>query len=154
MRRREFISLLGSAAIALPLSRTDAAGVPTVGFIYPGPDAIAKERATHVMEGLRSEGFSAPDRLTLVIRAMGGDPARLQPLLSEIVASKVDILIPIGPPQTRAAHAATTGIPIVTFDLKIDPVEAGLVSSLPHPGGNVTGICLDFPSSARLGSGC
>ena len=146
MKRREFISLLGGAAIALPLaSRAEAADVPKVGFIYPGPEAVANERATHVLQGLRSEGFSAPDRLTLVIRAMGGDPARLQPLLSEIVASKVDILIPIGPPETRAAHAATTSIPIVTFDLEIDPVEAGLVSSLPHPGGNVTGMFLDFP---------
>ena len=78
----------------------------------------------------------------------------LQPLLSEIVASKVDILIPVGPPQTRAAHAATTSIPILTFDLEIDPVEAGLVSSLAHPGGNVTVCSSIFPSSARLGSGC
>ena len=146
MKRREFISLLGGAAIALPLaSRAEAARVPKVGFLYPGPEAVANERATHVLEGLRSEGFSAPDRLTLVIRAMGGDQTRLQPLLSEIVASKVDILIPVGPPQTRAAHAATTSIPILTFDLEIDPVEAGLVSSLAHPGGNVTGMFLDFP---------
>ncbi|MGA8315405.1 MAG: ABC transporter substrate-binding protein [Bradyrhizobium sp.] len=53
--------------------------------------------------------------------------------------------MPVGPPQTRAAHAATTSIPILTFDLEIDPVEAGLVSSLAHPGGNVTGMFLDFP---------
>ena len=57
MKRREFISLLGGVAIALPLaSRAEAARVPKVGFLYPGPQAVANERATHVLEGLRSEG--------------------------------------------------------------------------------------------------
>ena len=54
MKRRVFISLLGGAAIALPLaSRAEAARVPKVGFLYPGPEAVANERATHVLEGLQ-----------------------------------------------------------------------------------------------------
>jgi len=146
MRRRDFMSLVGGVALALPRrARAEPAAVPKVGFLYPASEAVAHERVTHLLEGLRSEGFTAPDRVTLVIRAMGGDPARSQPLLSELIASKVDVLVPIGPPQTRAARAAATNIPIVTFDLEEDPVEAGLVASLPHPGGSVTGIFLAFP---------
>ena len=79
MRRREFISLLVGAAVAWPLAARAqrASGVPKVGFLYPGLEAVAKERSVHLLEGLRSEGFAEPDQLTLVTRAMGGDPARL-----------------------------------------------------------------------------
>lgn len=142
MRRRDFILSFGGAVVGWPLNaRPAAASVPKVGFLYPGPEAVAEERATHVLEGLRSEGFG----VTLVIRAVGGDSARLTPTLSELIAGKVDLLISAGPAAMRAAHAATTSIPIVAFDLDQDPVEAGLVASLAHPGGNVTGVFLDFP---------
>ncbi len=79
------------------------------------------------------------------MRATGGDPARAAPLLAELIAKNVDVLIPVGEQVTRAAHAATTSIPIVTFDLNIDPIESGLIKSLARPGGNVTGVFLDFP---------
>lgn len=150
MQRREFITLLAGVAATWPLApRAVAASVPKVGLLYPGPDAVAEERATHVLEGLGNEGFTAPDSVTLVIRATGGDPTRLAPSLSDLIADKIDLLIPFGPPATRAAHAATTTIPIVTFDLEQkNPVEAGLVASLVHPGGNVTGVFLDFPEFA------
>jgi len=146
MKRREFVSLLCGAAFALPRNaRAQAAGLPKVGFLYPGPGAVANERVTHLLEGLRGEGFNAPDRVTLVVRAVNGDPARVGPLLSELIASKVDVLIPLGQTESRAARAATTSIPIVMLDLETDPIESGLVTNLAHPGGNLTGVFLDFP---------
>ena len=146
MRRREFITLIGGAAGAFPIVALaqQANSIPKVGFLYPGPEAIAKMRSAFVLDGLRAEGFREPDQVQLVVRAAGGDPARLAPLLAELIASKVDILLPMAG-ETRAAHAATSSIPIVTFDLEIDPVESGLMASLAHPGGNVTGIFLIFP---------
>src|SRR3974390_2208090 len=76
---------------------------------------------------------------------MGGDSARFAPALSELIAGKVDLLMSSGPEAVRAARAATASISIVAFDLDQDPVEAGLVASLARPGGNVTGVFLDFP---------
>jgi putative ABC transport system substrate-binding protein len=103
-------------------------------------------RSTLVLEGLRTEGFREPDQVIVVVRATGGDPALMKPLLAELVASKIDILLPMGgPTMTVAASAATANIPIVTYDLELDPIESGLLKSLSHPGGNVTGVFLDLP---------
>jgi putative tryptophan/tyrosine transport system substrate-binding protein len=103
-----------------------------------------------LLEGLRGAGFDAPKEATLVTRATGGDPAQLTPLLAELVASKIDVLIALGPQTVRVARAATSTIPIVTFDLESDPVESGFLASLAHPGGNITGVFLDFPNFSRV----
>ena len=147
MRRRDFIRLIGGAAAAWPgAARAQQANkVPKVGFLYPGPEAMAAKRSPFLLEGLRSEGFHAPDQLMLVSRATGGDPARFAPLLNELVAVNVDVLVPVGPAATRAAKSATASIPIVAADLESDPIESGWLASLAHPGGNLTGFFLDFP---------
>jgi putative tryptophan/tyrosine transport system substrate-binding protein len=113
---------------------------------------MAATRSAFLLDGLRSEGFHAPDQVMLVSRAAGGDPARLAPLLNELVAVKVDVLVPVGPAATRAARSATASIPIVAADLESDPIESGWLASLAHPGGNLTGFfCSIFPTSARSG---
>jgi putative ABC transport system substrate-binding protein len=146
MKRRQFISLLGGAVVAYPLAaHAQPASVPKVGFVYPGPEARGKDHAIHVLDGLRSEGFREPEQVVLLTRVMNGDPTRAAPILDELIAAKVDILVPSGPQVTRAASAATSSIPIVTIDLESDPVETGLLTSLSRPGGNVTGVFLDFP---------
>ncbi|MGB6541374.1 MAG: ABC transporter substrate-binding protein [Xanthobacteraceae bacterium] len=147
MRRRDFIRLIGGAAAAWPAAAPaqQANKVPKVGFLYPGPEAMAAKRSPLLLDGLLSEGFHAPDQLMLVSRATGGDPARLAPLLKELVAVKVDVLVPLGPAATRAARSATASIPIVAADLESDPIESGWLASLAHPGGNLTGFFLDFP---------
>jgi putative tryptophan/tyrosine transport system substrate-binding protein len=81
----------------------------------------------------------------LLSRASNGDPSRLAPLLNELVAAKVDILIPVGPAAARASRSATSSIPIVAVDLESDPIESGWLASFAHPGGNLTGFFLDFP---------
>ena len=148
MRRRDFIRLVSATAAAWPLAARAQLtnGVSKIGFIYPGPEAYAKMRSTLVLEGLRSQGFREPDQVIVVVRAAGGDPALMKPLLAELVASKTDILlIGGGSTMTVAASTATANIPIVTLDLELDPIESGLLKSLAHPGGNVTGVFLDLP---------
>jgi putative tryptophan/tyrosine transport system substrate-binding protein len=147
MKRREFISLFGGAAAAWPLAARaqQANKVPKVGFLYPGPEAVAATRSPFLLDGLRSEGFHAPDHVMLLSRVSDGDPSRLGPLLNELVAAKVDILIPVGPAAARASRSATSSIPIVAVDLESDPIESGWLASFAHPGGNLTGFFLDFP---------
>ena len=106
---------------------------------------MASLRGTHVLDGLRSEGFKEPDQVILVSRASEGDPARGTAIVSELLASKVDVLLAVTPALVRAAKAAGGGIPIVANDLESDPVESGYVASLAKPGGNITGVFLDFP---------
>jgi putative tryptophan/tyrosine transport system substrate-binding protein len=144
-RRRKFITLLGGAAAAWPLAARaqQASTVPKVGFVFPGPEAYAQTRAALVFDGLRSQGFHDPNQVALLVRATGGDPARLAPLLADLISSKVDILLPMAG-TALAVHSAAPGILIVTYDLELDPIESGMVSSLAHPR-NVTGIFLDLP---------
>jgi len=96
--------------------------------------------------GIAHPRLREPEQVVVLVRATGGDPARSAPLLTELVASKIDILLPMGGlTLTLAAEAAAANIPIVTFDFELDPVESGLLKNLAHPGGNVTGIFLDLP---------
>lgn len=147
MQRREFITLLGGAISAWPFA-AHAQGlkaIPKVGFLFPGPEEVAKSRRVLLLDGLRSEGFREPDQVTLVTRATNGDLTRISPLLNELIAEKIDVLIPLGPAVTRTALSLTTTIPIVIFDLETDPIESGWLRSYAHPGGNITGIFSDFP---------
>lgn len=147
MRRREFITLLGSAVAAWPLAaRTQQAGsVPRIGVLYPGPQAGAPPRVQALLDGLRAGGYS---QVEIVLRVADGDPSRISPLVTEVIASKVDVFCAIGPAVLRAARSATQTLPIVANDLESDPVDAGWAASLAHPGGNVTGVFMAFPDFA------
>jgi putative ABC transport system substrate-binding protein len=146
MRRRDFIILTGGVAAAWSLAaRAKQPGNNAkIGFLYPGPETVAKSRAALLLAGLANEGLREPDQIVLLIRA-SVDAAQILPLLNELLARKVDLLIPAGPAATRAAHAATKSVPIVTYDLETDPVESGWMQGYAHPGGNLTGVFSDFP---------
>lgn len=107
-------------------------------------------RSPLLLEGLRSAGVDAPREATLIIRATGGDPAKVAPMLAELLAENVDVIVPLSPEMVRAVRAATSTIPIVTFDLESDPEESGFLKSFAHPGGNITGLFLDFPDFAQV----
>jgi putative ABC transport system substrate-binding protein len=109
---------------------------------------VAKLRGLPLLAGLASEGLREPDQITLLTRATGGDAGQIVPLLNELFASKVDLVIVSGPALTRIVHATTESLPIVTIDLESDPVESGWLQSYAHPGGNLTGIFSDFPDFA------
>jgi putative ABC transport system substrate-binding protein len=147
MRRREFIALLGGTALAWPHSaRAQQAGkVPKVGMVFPGPEAAAPTRVESVMNGLRAAGYDAPAQLELILRVTGGDPALINPLVAEVIASHVDVFLAFGLPIVLAVRSVSQTVPIVAVDLESDPVDSGLAASLAHPGGNVTGVYLAFP---------
>jgi putative ABC transport system substrate-binding protein len=145
LKRREFITLVGGAAVAWPLAaRAQQAerGGPRIGVVYPGPQAAAPPRVQALLDGLRAGGYS---QVEIVLRAAEGDPSRIVPLLTEVIASKVDVLFPISSGAVRAARSATQTLPIVTIDLESDPVASGWAASLAHPGGNITGVFMAFP---------
>jgi ABC-type uncharacterized transport system substrate-binding protein len=147
MRRREFITLLGGAAAAWPFVAR-AQQVPTVqkvGFLYPGPVTASRPRIAAFLDGLRSAGFRVPEQIDFVARIADGDPARLAPLAAELIEKKLDVIVTVGSPAARIVRSATTTIPIVAHDLDTDPVISGLIASLAHPGGNITGFFFGFP---------
>jgi len=148
MRRRKFLGLVVAGAVSPFASRAQQSGTAKIGFLYPGPAAVAKLRSAPLLAGLASQGLREPDQITPLTRATGGDAGQIAPLLDELLDSKVDLLMPSGPAVTNIVHAATKTLPIVTFDLESDPVESGWVQSYAHPGGNLTGVFSDFPDFA------
>ncbi|WP_050426602.1 ABC transporter substrate-binding protein [Bradyrhizobium tropiciagri] len=149
MRRRQFLGFVGAGAMTPFAAQAQQSGlVAKIGFLYPGPAAVAKLRSVPLLEGLASGGLREPDQITLLTRATGGDAGQITPLLNELLASRVDLLMPSGPAVTSIVHAATKDVPVVTFDLESDPVESGWLQSYAHPGGNLTGVFSDFPDFA------
>jgi putative tryptophan/tyrosine transport system substrate-binding protein len=148
MKRREFIALLGGAAAAWPLAARaqQAAKVPRIGFLYPGPQQAVAARLEALLNGLRTAGYSAPAQVEIVVRTAEGDPGRIGPLMEEIIRQNVDAIFANGPAVVQAARSATQRIPILALDLETDPVASGLAASISHPGGNITGLFFDFPN--------
>ena len=147
VRRRDFIKVIAGSVATWPVTARaqQPAMVPKVGFVYAGPKAAAVSRGEAIISGLRAGGYSAPTQVELVIRAAEGDPTRIASLTDEIIAQDVNVFIASGPSILNEAHRATRTIPIVAIDLETDPVADGLAAALARPGGNVTGVFLDFP---------
>jgi putative tryptophan/tyrosine transport system substrate-binding protein len=118
---------------------------PRIGFLWGGIAEAAALRVNAFLEGVRGTLGSEASHIELVSRVADGDPARLPTLAAEIAAGKVDVLFAAGPAAIRAAREVAPNLPIVGLDLETDPVEAGLVSSLSRPSGNLTGVFFDFP---------
>jgi putative ABC transport system substrate-binding protein len=151
MRRRDFITLLGGAATAWPLSARaqQSAKILHVGFLYPGPLVGAAPRIAPFTSGLLAGGLRVPDQVMVIPSVTDGNAALLAPMATELVARKVDAILVVGPAAVRAARAATTTIPIVAIDLESDPTDSGFIASYTRPGGNITGVFLDFPEFSK-----
>ena len=144
MKRREFITLLGGAA-AWPIAAQaqQARNNRKLGVLHPGQAAAVNSRLTAIREGLNDAG-QRDSGVELVTRLADGDPSRLPALAENLVDTRVDA-IPAAPPAVQAASGATKSIPVIALDLESDPVTSGFIASLARPGGNVTGVFLDFP---------
>jgi putative tryptophan/tyrosine transport system substrate-binding protein len=141
MYRRRFIGLLGSAALGLPeiAAAQGTAKVFRVGLLSPGP-VISDDSPFGVamIRGLAAHGYQPGKNVEFDRRGADGHLDRLPQLVTELVTSKVDVLATTGFPTALAAKQGTS-LPIVAVNAG-DPVGTGLVSSLAHPDGNLTGI--------------
>jgi putative tryptophan/tyrosine transport system substrate-binding protein len=139
MRRREFITGAGSLAFAWPFVAHAQRSTPRIGYVWIGA-AGGDEGNLGFRQGLADRGYVIGRDVAIEARYAEGHPERIPALIADLVAQKVDILVTPGTPISRAAQRATTTIPIVC--ISGDPVGAGLVASLSHPGGNITGMSL------------
>jgi len=139
MKRRAFITLLGSAA-AWPLAtRAQQARVPTIGWLGGGTPATQNQWAVAFTQRLRQLGWSEGTSITIEYRWAEGRPERFAEIAAEFVRLKVDVILAAGTEAALAAKQATAIIPIV-FPVAGDPVGTGLVASLTRPGANLTGV--------------
>jgi putative ABC transport system substrate-binding protein len=150
MRRREFITLLGSATATWPLAvRAQEPIRKRVGILSPEapPPGLLQE----FEQELRNLGYVRGQNISFEMRDAEGDGQRLAAFADELVRVPVDVILAINTPAVQAAKRATAAIPIVMTRVG-NPIKLGLVNSLSQPGGNVTGLTFipDEVSGKRL----
>ncbi len=141
LKRRDFITLLGGAAVAWPLgARAQQPGkLPTIGFLGATTPSAMGQWAAAFMQRLRELGWIEGRTIAIDVRWAEGRTERLIEIATEFVRIKVDVIVTHSAAPVFAAMQATSVIPIV-FAVANDPLGSGLVASLARPGGNVTGL--------------
>ena len=147
MRRREFITLVGGALVAWPgAARAQQPAMRVIGYMGVTTPADGGERTTAFVRQLQELGWVDGRNVTFEYRWAEGRGERYTEIATEFVRLKVDVIVTAGG-AVLATKQATSVIPIV-FAVANDPVGSGLVASLARPGGNVTGLSLQFTDVA------
>jgi putative ABC transport system substrate-binding protein len=149
MRRREFITLLGGAAAAWPLTARaqQPAKLPTIGFLGAATSSVASQWVIAFEKRLRELGWIEGRTVAIEYRWAEARTERYSEIAAELVGLKVDVIVTWASAPVLAAKQATMLIPIV-FAAQMDPVGAGVVASLARPGGNVTGLSIQQTDTA------
>lgn len=138
MRRREFISFIGSAVAAWPLAARAQQPMPVIGFLNSGLSAGYTAATSGFKQGLKEGGYIAGQNVAIEYRWAEGKDELLPALAADLVARKVAVMC-VNTAALLPATKATKTIPIV-FVSSVDPVKLEVVASLNRPGGNVTGV--------------
>ena len=140
MRRREFITLLGGAVAVWPVAaHAQQPVMPVIGFLSVGTFEKNRDYVAAFHRGLAEGEFAEGRNVGIEYRWTEGQNDRLPALAADLVRRQVTVIVVASTPASLAAKAATQTIPIV-FAVGTDPVGIGLVASLAHPGGNITGV--------------
>ena len=141
MKRREFMTLLGGAAVAWPLAvRAQQPAIARIGFLGPAPASTYSPRVEALQAGLRDLGYVEGKNIVIEFR-WAEKVEQLPELAAELVRMNVDVIFASSSTFVEPARQATKTIPIV-FALHADPVGVGHVASLARPGGNITGLSM------------
>jgi putative tryptophan/tyrosine transport system substrate-binding protein len=144
MRRREFITLLGGAAAARPLSAgaQQAGKVYRIGFLANDPAIPTQPAGQAFLDGLRESGFVEGKNVIIDRRFTEGRLEQYDILVAELAQLRPDVLVTSANEATLAGKRANVAMPIVMMNVS-DPVGQGIVASLARPGGNITGVIHD-----------
>ncbi len=136
----------GLVAAAGPAGAQPAARAVKVGVLRAAPDApLFRQNFELFRQALLQSGFGQGTNLLMEYRVRAGTSEEIARLAAELVGLRMDAIVAIGPAAVRAATGATKSVPIVAVDLESDPMAERFVTGLARPGGNVTGLFLDFP---------
>jgi len=139
MRRREFITLLGSTAVVWSFAAHGQSAKPVIGFLRNTTPDESTYLLTALRNGLNEAGYVEGDNLAIEYRWGGGHQDQLRSLADDLIRHKVSLIIGGGDAAIIAARAATATVPMV-FVTGDDPVKLGYVAHLNRPGGNATGV--------------